>query len=96
MKKDMTRVLIKRIIFKVIALVIISVIFGVLIQSPILTNSIAMGQMDNTNESYMIWQTYTHMTPIIDGCYGLIVLAVVIGIIRDVYRIIKIKKEGSR
>lgn len=78
---------------KCLVFTILSAITLVLIQTPVITNKIAMGQMENSDELYVLMETYYKMVPIIQVVYGLIAFAFVAWIVYDIYIYIKNLKE---
>lgn len=85
----------KFIIKTVVILLVFSIISTValtFLNSGILTNEIALGQMKNDNIDYLVWQEYQAIMPIIYVAYGLITLGIIGKISYDTYIFIKIKK----
>lgn len=85
----------KFIIKTVVILLIFSIISTValtFLNSGILTNEIALGQMKNDNTEYLIWQEYQAFMPLIYVAYGLITFGIIGKISYDTYIFIKIKK----
>ena len=78
-------------IIKIFIFIVISTIIMTLIQSPIITNEIALGQMENSNEMFLIIETYNKVRPLIEIVYGCIALLFVGKIIYDTYKFIKTK-----
>ena len=76
---------------KVIIYAIISTIALNLLTNPIINNELALGQMQNSNELYLLMTTYNeikHFTSVIYGC----ITALFVGTtIHDVYKFIKTK-----
>ena len=80
---------------KVIAFVIISTIAMTLLQSPIISNEIAMGQLQNDNTLFMLMETYNNLRPIVGLIYGCIVAWFIATLGLDIYKIIKTKIKGE-
>lgn len=59
--------LLVKVIVKVIILAIILTMAGTLLNTPILTNEVAMGQMESDNVSYMIWEQYAALRPVVSS-----------------------------
>lgn len=80
---------------KVIVFIIISTIAMTLLQSPVISNEIAMGQMQNDNTLFMLMETYNNLRPIVSLIYGCIVVwfAATVGL--DIYKFIKTKIKGE-
>ena len=86
----------KRFIIKTVVLLlifsIVSTVALTFLNSGILTNEIALGQMKNDNIDYLVWQEYQALIPIVYVVYGLITLGIIGKISYDTYIFIKIKK----
>lgn len=80
-------------IIKIVAFAIISTIAMTLLQSPVITNEIAMGQMENSNELFILMDTYYKMKPIVLVIYGCIVALFVSTIGYDTYKFINTKTK---
>ena len=78
-------------VIKVLVYAVISTIAFSLLTSPIITNELALGQMENSNELYMLMDTYNKVKPYIGVTYGLITVFFTASITNDVYNFIKTK-----
>jgi hypothetical protein len=76
---------------KIIIYAIISTIALSLLNSPIITNEIALTQMEHSNELYMLMETYNKVRPFISIIYGFITSLFAITTIRDTSNFIKTK-----
>lgn len=76
---------------KVLIYAIISTIALSLLTNPIITNELALGQMENSNELYLLMETYNKVRPFISIIYGLITALFVATTISDTYKFIKTK-----
>jgi hypothetical protein len=76
-------------IVKITIFMIISTIALTLLQSPVISNEIALGQMTNSNEMFILMDTYNKVTPIISVIYGCISVGFAVTIIYDTYKFIK-------
>lgn len=76
---------------KIIAYTIISTIALSLFTSPIITNELALTQMDNNNELYILTETYNKIRTFISITYGLITCCFASATIYDIYHFIKTK-----
>jgi ABC-type dipeptide/oligopeptide/nickel transport system permease subunit len=72
---------------------VLSTIVMTFLSSGVLTNDIALGQMRNDDLSYLIWQEYQALAPIIYTVYGVITLGFIGKIAYDTYKFIKTKKK---
>lgn len=78
---------------KVLLYAIISTIALSLLTNPIINNELALGQMENSNELYLLMDTYNKVRPFISIIYGLITTLLVGTTIHDIYKFIKLKKN---
>ena len=78
------RFLTRIIIFTVISIIALTLLSA----SPIITNEMAMGQMENSNELYMVMEIYNRVKPIISIIYGCIATWFVGTTIYDIYKLI--------
>jgi len=76
---------------KVIVYAILSTVALSLLTSPIITNDLALTQMENSNELYMLMDTYNKIRPFISTIYGLITCWFASTTIGDIYKFIKTK-----
>lgn len=74
---------------KVITYAIISTIALSLLNSPVITNEIALTQMENSNELYMLMETYNKSRPFISIIYGCITTWFVGTTVYGIYKFIK-------
>lgn len=87
-KKFIIKTTIKILIYAIISTIAIS-----LLSTPIITNELALGQMENSNELYLLMETYNKVRPFISIIYGCITALFVGTTIRDIYKFIKTKKN---
>lgn len=89
----------KKFIFKTVSKLIIfaaiSIIATTFFQSPVITNEIAMGQMENSNELFMLMDIYYKIKPLGSVIYGCIVAWIVATTGYDTYKFIKTKIEEN-
>lgn len=86
-----TKKFIIKTVVKIIIYAIISTIALSLLTNPIITNDLALGQMENSNELYLLMETYNKVKPFISIIYGLITVAFAGTTIFDTYKFIKTK-----
>lgn len=89
--KQFTKKMIKKIVIFIVFLVVISAIGQSV--SPIVTNEMALTQMQNSNEMYMLMNTYNKIRPIINLVYVFIVSYFIGNISRDIYKFVKTVSE---
>lgn len=78
-------------ITKVLIYAIISTIALSLLTSPIITNELALGQMENSNELYLLMETYNKIRPFISIIYGFVTVLFAGTTIYDIYKFTKTK-----
>ena len=76
---------------KVIAYAIISTIVFSLLTNPVINNELAMGQMQNSNELYLLMETYNKLKPFVSIIYGFIAAVFAGTTISDTYKFFKNK-----
>jgi hypothetical protein len=76
---------------KIIIYAILSTIALSLLNSPVITNEIALTQMENSNELYMLMDTYNKVRPFISIIYGFVTVLFAGTTISDTYNFIKTK-----
>ena len=85
-KKFIIKIATKTIIYTIISTIILSIL-----TNPIITNEIALTQMENSNELYLLMEAYNKVRPFISIIYGLITALFVGTTIYDIYKFIKTK-----
>jgi hypothetical protein len=85
-KKFIIKTAIKIIIYAIISTIALS-----LLTSPIITNELALGQMEHSNELYLLMETYNKVRPFISIIYGFITVLFAGTTICDTYKLIKTK-----
>lgn len=90
-KRFFTRLLTRLVMFAALMIVVLT-----LIKSPVLTNEIALWQMDNSNTAFMMLEMYFSIRNILIVIVWLVIFLYVCSIIRDSYKFIKsIYKEKN-
>ena len=88
-----TKKFIIKMTIKVLIYAIISTIAFGLLTTPIINNELALGQMDNSNELYLLMDTYNKIKPYISVIYGFITVFFATSVANDVYNFIQTKKN---
>jgi hypothetical protein len=88
-----TKKFIIKIAIKVIVYAILSTIAFSLLTNPVITNDLALGQMENSNELYLLMDTHNKIKPFVSIIYGLITALFAGTTIHDTYKFIKTKKS---
>lgn len=83
-----------KLVCKIVLYVIISVIaLNFILADPIISNELALGQMENSNELYLLMETYNRNRNIASVIYGLITTLFVGTTIYDIYKFINTKEN---
>lgn len=82
-----------KITIKVIVFAIISTIALTLLESPIISNNIALGQMQNDDTLFILMEIYNKVRPYITVVYSLIVICFAYTVGYDTYKFIKTKTK---
>lgn len=80
---------------KIAAFIIISIIASFLLYSPVISNELALTQMENSNELYLAVEAYNKMRPIISVIYGCITALLAGTSICDIYKFITKENKGE-
>ena len=91
MKTELTKQYVKKTVKKLFLFVFLCIIFSAVTQSvrPLVYNEIALSQMDNTPESFVIMEIYNRIRPAINLVYGGIIVWFTYSIGRDTYKFVK-------
>lgn len=87
-KKFAIKVAIKIFIYAIISTIALNILNG-----PIITNELALLQMENSNYLYLLMDSYYKVRPLISIIYGFITTTVVVTTVRDIYKFIESKKN---
>lgn len=91
MKAELTKQFIKKTIRKVIMFIFIMIVVSAIGQSvsPMFANELALGQMQNSNEAFVLMNAYNRVKPIIDIAYLCATLWFMCTLGRDTYKFTK-------
>lgn len=81
---------------KVIIIATIMIILSSLAQSPVITNEIALGQMRNTTEGFVVWEIFNKVKPIINLVLCGIGVWLTAGVAVDIHKFIKTQNEKEK
>lgn len=73
---------------RIIIFIAISIIVSVFLNSPIISNELALTQMQNSNELYLTIEAYNKIRPVISVMYGCIIALFAGAAIYDIYQLI--------
>lgn len=96
MKTELTKQFVKKLIKKGFIFTFLVIIFSAVTQamSPVITNSLALTQMQNSNEMFVFLQTYSKLRPVVNLIYGGVLIWFTYTIGRDTYKFIKHMEEN--
>ena len=91
MKSELIKQFAKKMIKKIMVFVILMIVLTAITQSisPTVTNNVALTQMQNSDASFTLINTYNKLRPIINLAYGFIVSYFLGTVTRDIYKFIK-------
>lgn len=89
-KKFARRLIVKIVVFTTFMFTVSTIMSFI---SPVISNQLAMGQMQNSNEAFVTWNVYNNLKPIAQFAYIGISLWFTSTIARDTYKFIKNLKE---
>lgn len=81
-------------IVKVVVFIILTLTVSLLFENAIITNNIALGQMSNSDEAYLLMEYYNRIKTIVSVIYSCISALIVGTAIYDIYNFIKKKGEN--
>ena len=87
--------LITSIALKMIVCVIIPIVVLSLLNNPILNNTIALGQMENSNELYILMEAYNQATNYLTFVCSCTILCFIVSTIFDIHNFISTKDKGE-
>ena len=91
MKNELIKRFLKKTVVKIIVFAFIMVIVSAIFQAmaPVVTNEMAMTQMENSNEMFIMMETYNKLKPLVNTAYSLIVFVFICTIIKESYKFIR-------
>ncbi len=90
----MKKMIIIKIIMSAIFIMILTFAMNFIFDNPIISNYIAMGQMSNSDEAFLLMEYYNRAKTIVPIVYGCIVALIVGTTGYNIYNIIKNKGEN--
>lgn len=85
-----------RITARIIIFIAISIIISVFLNSPIISNELALTQMQNSNELYLTMEAYNKIRSVISVMYSCITGLFAGVTIYDIYKLINTKNKGEK
>lgn len=97
MKSELIKQFTKKMIRKSVLFIFLMIIVTAIGQSasPIVSNNLALTQMQNSNEMYMLMNTYNKIRPIVNLVYVFIVGWFAGTAARDIYKFVKTVSEEN-
>lgn len=95
-QKNFAEQTIVKLIFKVAILTILTIASSILLNSPVFTNDIAMGQMSNSDGAFIAYRLYQAALPIIEDVCTIIRLLISFWIGADIYKMVNHIKENRK
>lgn len=91
MKTELTKQFVKKTVRRTLIFAFVMIVVAAIGQSvsPTITNELALGQMQNSNEMLIIMNTYNKIKPILDTLYSCVILWFVYTLGRDTYKFAK-------
>lgn len=89
-QKFISKTAIKIVIFAFIMTIILFIAQSI---SPIVSNNLALGQMQNTDETFVVMNTYNKVRPIFNTAMVGVCILFVFSIVKDVFKFVKNIKE---
>ena len=84
-----------KMLVKIIIFIVVSVVTLILFKNPVLTNEIAMGQMTNSDELYLLMETHNKVKQYTSIVYGCIVGILAGTVVYDIENFKKNKGENE-
>mgnify|MGYP006967120953 CR=1 FL=1 len=97
MKTELTKQFVKKIIKKIVIFAFIMIILTSFTQSmsPVVSNNMALTQMQNSDAMFIMMNTYNKIKPIISAIYFGITVWFTYTIGRDIYKFVKTVNESN-
>lgn len=92
-KKFVIKIIRKCVVFALLMIVVAAIGQSV---SPIVSNQVALGQMQNSDEMYVLMNTYNKIRPIVSFAFAGIILLFTGTIARDIYKFVKTTIENKK
>lgn len=91
MKTELTKQFVKKTVRRTLIFAFIMIVVTAIGQSvsPMITNELALGQMQNSNETFVLMNTYNKIKPIFSALYSCVILWFMYTLGRDTYKFAK-------
>ena len=93
-----TKYFVKRTITRIVVFTVLMIIVSAVLQSvsPVVSNQMALGQMQNSDEMFVLMETYNKVRPITNAAKVGIILWFTCTIARDTYTFVKLTKIENK
>lgn len=97
MKNELTKQFVKKTIRRTLIFTIVMAVIAAIGQSisPVVSNNLALTQMQNDNTMFAIMSTYNRIKPIFNGLYSCVILWFVYTLGRDTYKFAKTTNSNN-
>lgn len=96
--RELTQKFIRKTVIKFIVFIFLMTMVLIIAQSvsPIITNNLALGQMQNSDEAFVVMSTYYKIRPILTTIMVGISILFAVAIAKDTYKFVKIVKNTEK
>lgn len=88
--------LITKTVIRLILIATLVTILSCLTQSPIIGNHIALGQMQNTDEGFILMDLYNKLKPVVQAISIALGIYLLAGVVKDIYKYVKVQIENKK
>lgn len=88
-EKVLVRQFVTKVVFKVIIIALIALLVYFIAETPVFTNQVAMGQMENSNDWFVAMQTYQKVANVATSVRNVVVSILIGTIFYDGYSLAK-------
>lgn len=90
-----TKRFVMKLTIKIITFLIISIAVFTILNHPIINNELAIGQMENSNETYIFMESYHRFKNIVSIIYACVYGLFAGTVMYDLYKFVKTKNKGE-
>lgn len=84
-----TKRFVRKTLTNIIMLSAMMIVLLTFVQSPTITNEIALTQMDNSNEMFILMTAYYNLRPLVGVVITIVIISYIVMIARDICKFIK-------
>lgn len=91
MQNELIKQFVKKTLRRIVIFVVIMLLVTALssAMAPIISNEVALGQMQHSNEMFVLMETYNKIKPLFTAAYAAITIWFVYTLGRDTYKLVK-------